>query len=121
MPSKLTPTRIAELRDLLRKFGPAAYQVIGENAADLLAMAEALLKIQAPPQALVDAVANVLANQFPHVTGASLENVVIAAIAAIWANETCAQCGAALALPTLCSECVADKTPVVVTDRRAPR
>ena len=41
-----------------------------------------------------------------------------AAIAAVHAHETCSRCGAAVAPPTLCDACAADKTPSVQTDRR---
>ena len=78
-----------------------------------------------PSQALVDAVALAIART-DEVADCAARSITyrhraLAAIAAVQANETCAQCGAALVPPTMCAQCAADKTPAVVTARRAVR
>jgi hypothetical protein len=70
-------------------------------------------------QALVDAVA--IAIDATPVCGLLEDDnraMARAAIAAVHAHETCSRCGAAVAPPTLCDACAADKTPSVQTDRR---
>ena len=63
-------------------------------------------RITEPSQALVDAVAKAIAAAWAW-PEPSWEDIARAAVAAVQANETCARCGAALAV---CAECVADNT-----------
>jgi hypothetical protein len=85
-----------------------------------------------PDQALINAVSQAIADAWAW-PSPSWEDVARAAIAAVQAAECCSVCGAQLLPPVICDVCAAgigrnevphadaDKTPVVVTDRRAPR